>query len=523
MKQLKFMLAAATAIGLATVVQADDSDFGSTDFESSLLVVDGIFPSLPDGAADDSQEAKDFALWEVPTDNFSTLVDSTDFGGKTSPKKYAQGTHTKALNVDVGEGTLVRRIENEGEGASLQTGTVYIDTMVQFTVTPDEAEPTPGGEDKLMLFAKNGDDDKAYLHVVAGSLGLDEGDMLTIATSVVDTGVEVEPNTWYRLTVMAEVRNADNNGNTVNFSCFKIWLDGIPVPTGSSALWYEDLDKVLFPSIKALSETAGIEAVGFSGEGKVDDLVFTTEYPFEASTVDFTLALGEGVSAVSWTVNGETQATEGGKFTAASDVSSLNVAISSVVYDSGYAGTQDWTTYTYNDTKSGSVEITAKKFADVSAGGVMTPTDETVSVVDAGSFKVPEATDDNTEVVAAAKADLAKALTWATSKGGKSYNDAISTIKNMDFTDTTETTSEQAYLLNCAPTTEAIDEKKGAFVFSAFTVDANGDTEVTVDPEFASDVNGKIEIRGAISLDDDNAFKAIKKPGDAFFRAFLVK
>jgi hypothetical protein len=317
----------------------------------------------------------------------------------------------------------------------------------------------------------------------------------------------------YNLTVTAYVENG--------VTLFKIKLGDTQLR--SDTLLYGE-DDTVFPSlingVDAVDPTI-LTHVGFAGEGTVDDFVVTKDYV--ASSVDFTLALGNGVSAVQWTIN-ENDMTGADTFSATAGTT-LNVAIKSVTYDAGYAGTQDWTAWTYSAAASGSIEITAEKFADVSEDGVVTPTADAVKAVNAGSFMVPEATDDNAAAVDAAKAELGKALTWATSaaKGGKSYAAAIEAITAMNFADTTETATEQAYLLNCAPTEDAIKEKKDAFVFSAVTFDENGAPVVTVDPEFAGDVNGRIEIRGATSLDAEDAFTAPKKDGDAFFKAFLVK
>ena len=520
MKQLKFMLAAATAIGLATVVQADDFN-GSTDFESLQLVsaADNTFPAAPQAADENVQ--KEFNRWEVPDDNFSTLVDSDGFDGKTSPKQYKEGTHAKALNVDVGMGTLVRHIENDGNGATVKDGTVYIDTMVQFTVTPDEAEPTPGEDDKLMLFAKNGDDDKAYLHVVAGSLNLDEGDMCTIATNVVDTGVEVEPNTWYRLTVMAEVRSSENGDKTVNFSCFKIWLDGIPVPTGtgSSSLWWEG-ETGLFPSIKALSETAGVKAVGFSGEGMVDDLVFTTEYPFEASTIDFTLTMNGG-SPVSVTIGnmdypfGE------------NNVVKIPAATTkfTVKYNSDYfASTLNWSDL------SGCTATDA----DVTLNTGVTGASATLTLVNNASATPPSVNDSTTAASVginsgafkdATGEELGKLLSWAIAKGvSKNVVNVIPPFE--DETGNATNDVQAAYLLNCE--VAEVATKKGEFKFTPndfykLMGSGLGATNLEIDKE---DYNGEFVLEGATTLKDEISGKpdwSTAAEAPKFFRARLTK
>ena len=517
MKQLKFMLAAATAIGLATVVQADAfTGNGSTNFESeqeeALVAADGVFPAIDDN--DDSDARAEFLKWEVPDDNFSTLVDSTGFGDKSSPEQYASGSHAKALNVDVGMGTLVRHIDNGG----LKEGTVYIDTMVQFTVT-SEGAPTPGEEDKLMLFAKKVDGDKVHLHVVAGKIVFDE-DVPSTVTNVVDTRVEVEPNTWYRLTVMAYVDDIDDGGGTTKkSSLFKIWLDGTSVTTGIEALWFMDDDKVLFPSIKALSETAGVKAVGFSGEGKVDDLVFTTEYPFEASTVDFTLTMNGG-SPVSVTIGGENYKFE-------NNVVEIPAATTefTVNYNSDYfASTLAWSncsgctandaTVTLNTGVTGaSATLTLENNANATPPTVNDSTSAASVGINSGAFKD------------ATGGELSKLLSWAIAKGvSKNVVNEIPPFE--DETGNATNDVQAAYLLNCE--VAEVATKKGEFKFTPndfykLMGSGLGATNLEIDKE---DYNGEFVLEGATTLKDEISGKpdwSTAAEAPKFFRARLTK
>ena len=309
MKQLKFMLAAATALGLATASQA--ADFAnSTDFESYDI---GAFLG---GAG-----------WQVvnASDNDSEIVGETMEGVSNLPTKYRNSGHTKALQVNTGKDPILRYIKTNANGVGPfpvtlgDASKVYIDTMVQFTVTPAGDEPVPGPDDKLMLYAKEvttGEGENTVtttkLHVIASSFS--PGDNIITpdqySTNHVDTGLAISTNVWYRLTVMsfADNENAglDVNGDSRSINLFKIFVNGEALRSGTPL--YNCIgvtsDAALFPSIQgAVSGNAVINSVGFAGEGKVDDLVLTSDDPFVVVTdFTFTIKLDEGVSSVTYTI-----------------------------------------------------------------------------------------------------------------------------------------------------------------------------------------------------------------------------
>ena len=107
------------------------------------------------------------------------------------------------------------------------------------------------------------------------------------------SNVSVVPNTWYRLVVKSY---ADANGVVL----FNVWLNDTKL-TGDTALYGTDFD--VFPSLLGKSSTT-LEAVGFAGEGLVDDLVMTTIDPY-ATSYDSTLTLGANVSSVSFTIGSD--------------------------------------------------------------------------------------------------------------------------------------------------------------------------------------------------------------------------
>ena len=107
-----------------------------------------------------------------------------------------------------------------------------------------------------------------------------------------------------------------------------------------------------------------LQAVGFAGEGLVDDLVITTTDPY-ITVVNFTLTLGEGVSSVNYTVNGESQYGNEVEDVAVGET----ITIDSVTYASGY----EYDTYTQTGLILGNFDGNSGLFTvDKPAEGVTT-------------------------------------------------------------------------------------------------------------------------------------------------------
>ena len=496
MKQLKFMLAAATAVGLAAAAQADSL--------SNNLLVNDTFDSatLPAGYSYDG---------DVEADNESAVKDGV-------------------LEVNTGTDPLLRALDfgasaREVNLADEKFDSLVIDTMVQFTVTPagDEVKPSKDADgnilDKIMIYLAEATNETG---VVIGTNLMVKAAKYTPATTrpqapavfeesdVVASGVSVVPGAWYHLVVTSK-KHEDG------FAQFKIQLaaeGGELVPlTNSEGLI--NTDNTLFPSLTGIDgvNPTTLTYVGFAGEGKVDDLKVNL---FElATSVDFTLTLGEGVSAVEWTINGNKKyEADNASFDAGT---TIVVSIDSVTYKAGYAGTQDWTAWTYNKAETGSIKITAEKFADVS-GDVVTPTDATITAAAGGAFACP-ASDAADYAVAVEK--LGKAVTWATSVAKKSYNDAMSVINAMDFDEvTTNNVVEAAYLFNCEPTPAAVAAEAAAFKFPSFTKDMTIDA-MKAAVEADKNYNGTVEIHGATTLEDGGNWA--NGQSGSFYKAVLTK
>ena len=489
MKQLKFMLAAATALGLATASQAgveftdnfDTRKVGGIDTPIALTT-----PVADLGYA-----------YNGTGENYSEVVAAGD-------------THnSQMLHVDTDGTPLIRSLGDSAYNlASYES--VYIDTMVKFTATPigDTVTPTPN-EDKLMIYLQatnevtivNGEEvtnDVNRLMVKAGRIvkvGLNGWDVEPFLCTV--DNYTVEPNKWYRLVVTA-YKGEKNQAQ------FKIEMCDPAVSTTLTTLTAVEQHDGVFTSLIKIKTTDAttISSVGFAGEGWIDDLTFG--WVSAATSVDFTLALGEGVSAVTYTV-GETSGklpTADGDFTVA--LNGVSVALSDIQYVLGYkAGSVVAGTYT---PEAANATITV----DADEKSIVTEGDTPTTGADIGF------TGTSFETLKGEK--LSKVVAWA--GAGRI---SATTLAGMKFNSTTgdpagdteaEKVLEEAYLLNCSPA--EVETKKLAFKFTAF--------DPTVTPVVdGTGYNGDVVIEGATTLSGENGPDWNKDcTNPKFYRARLV-
>ena len=325
MKKLKFMLAAATAIGLASATQADQ--YNTTGFEklaTNTVVTTGV---------EDNRTGYSYFYYagSVAEDNESVIAEGTPNIARPRGAAAVDEGREKILQVSTGTDPLMRTYQgftgSSPVAATTLAADTYVDTLVQFTVTPYTDTVTPGSADKLMVYLKesvvtneSGEITSASTNLVAVG-GYYYGGT-TAKEYVLDTDtVTVLPNTWHRLTVKAVLDLSGTEG--LGYPGFQIWVDGVLCTLANGEVPYNSADSEtvdLFASFQfaeqidegkyLLSLLAGeggqaakLQGVGFAGEGKVDDIVFGTVDPF-ATVFDFTFAFGTGVSAVTYTVGG---------------------------------------------------------------------------------------------------------------------------------------------------------------------------------------------------------------------------
>lgn len=412
MKTLKFMLAAATAIGIASVAQAGQNRNASTGFEKlpqGTKVITGII----DNKTGDSDISSYFCYAGANVDdNESEIVAFTD---NATPVTRPSGitkfdgadatSRANALQVSTGTDPLLRTfrpVANSAPQAGEEiTTSTYIDTLVQFTVTPSTDTVPPGDDDKLMIYLKEtattttGDDGVAVV-TTATNLVVKGGYLESAASAsqkeYVVQNIPVEPGVWYRLTVEAIPASVVNKdmGPQLGLMVFRVKINGVDCVFGGDTINTSDQNVVVFfmqnqelfqaigtrqvvLSLKAATSSTSknaLQAVGFAGEGLVDDLVITDVDP-AVRTVNFTLAFDENkVTAIEYTI-GDVPYWQTDKLVEEVAESSV-ITINSVTYADGYEFDSFTTTgltaagdnkFTVNGDAAASLTINAKSSA----------------------------------------------------------------------------------------------------------------------------------------------------------------
>lgn len=424
MKTLKFMLAVATAVGLASAAQAAQNTGASTGFEK-LAQGTKVGSSVVDN---ESNRSYFWYAGATADDNESEIVAATGLDGVTRPTGHSKFTgadatsRANALQVSTGTDPLLRTfLEAPADGNLTYENLVsstYVDTLVQFTVTPATDTVTPSAADKLMIYLKEtstvtDNDDGTQTTVSSTNLAVTAGylqaNMSSAAKVYTAQNVSVKPGEWYRLTVEAIPAKTVNSsvGEQVGLVLFKIKINDTlckfdSMPGEQSAIPYfgqtfaqDAFNMQVVLSLQASMSGADtknkLQAVGFAGEGLVDDLVITTTDP-AATVVNFTLVIGEGINVVDYTIGGVSYGTNtDGKEIEDVPVGST-VTIDTVYYAEGYefdsisgllgltavAGTDNSFTVDAN-ASAASLTINAKKVAaasEIKPGETMTADSE---------------------------------------------------------------------------------------------------------------------------------------------------
>jgi len=351
MKFTKLALASVAAFGLAGVASADTYyvqdglEWGQGAEPAPKTGVNeagGINPSGGEavwfGGADTDETAVTAydgnlpAEYKIPTINGNAMT-AGDYYLKVSNSSplwrlikeggYSkdEGTGDWPTDFPTGMDVAVPWIASAADAASYEGG-LFIDTLVQFTPSEDPPETDEGS--KLVVWMNT----NGVLCVTAKSLALESETVVQTKTDF-ETTKAITTNTWYRLTVAAlnDVCFSSRSGATLHG--FIVYIDGSAVAATEAAIsadvlatsaftsWCSRFTKVwaaiganqFFPSLDSTSASASLAAVGFRGEGLVDDIVVSDVLPTftgGASGIDFTLTWDEGVSAVWYAVGGTT-------------------------------------------------------------------------------------------------------------------------------------------------------------------------------------------------------------------------
>ena len=531
MKTLKFMLAAATAIGLASATQAAQNTEASTGFEKLARGT-----SVITGVTDNNANSYFYYAGATADDNESVIIAAPDMTGAQRPTGVSrfidEDSRTNVLQVSTGTDPLLRTFAplsgSAPQAADTFTDPVYVDTLVQFTVTPYTDNVTPGSSDKLMIYLKEMTND---VGTVTGTNLVVVGGYLTGSSTVsheyvLNTGsVTVNPNEWHRLTVkaVADLVVVENEG--AGFPGFQIWVDGT-LCTLSGAQTYDenaelaelfvvcDLAQDINAGKYVLSllaagggQSATLQAVGFAGEGYVDDLVVTTTDPFNANIVDFTFARTEGVGSVEFTINSGAAKTQDDTYEVSIGDTIVVTATAATGYELIAPTFSGLTADPGNTYASATYTVTGRASLTINAQEAAAPSDWAAD---------PTQIEDNTPAAtqypaladsALATADAKKLTVWATDN-------------NIDFSaieGDTEGTYVEAYLLDCA-VGEVEDEKDDFTLTITFDSEGNPVIESPVD-RGEKTYNGTVIIKGSTTV--NGTYENPAPSGAKFFKAEL--
>ena len=277
MKKLLITTMAAVSVGLCAKA-ADDGFISGTSFDD---LTTGNF-------------SFDNDYWPNPTnqDDEFKIIDVTYPEGVT--KQHWDWTDgEKALSIDTANPILrnVNPIDDESgknEALDVSTNPVFFDSVVQFTAT-DVApviDTLSNKENKLMVWLYTSPDDvsvenkglfeetavKKTLVITAGVIEK-IGDTENLVQKNYDTGIEIEPESWHRLTIKSFLNKEKTK------LMFNVWLDGAEDPITAEGV--TDFLSLVTPNEDSDNYLQG---VAFDGKGAVDDIVFTTTNPFAVAT-----------------------------------------------------------------------------------------------------------------------------------------------------------------------------------------------------------------------------------------------
>ena len=307
MKRLMVMLSA-VAVGFG-LFAADDGFVAGTGFES-----DAVGPFAPTSG------------WTIPTGDANQALTVTAYDGDAPeiqrPAQYQGETNAKFLDVKTSFGSPITCDLSTAQ----DMGGIYFDSLVKFTACDEDPADDSYAGAKLVVYTKEieGDNDAVETHIIVKA-GLLSGDGTTVTPTAFDCGKWDTENwgaadSWARLTV----KSIGNIAKSGTVPAFAVFINGDPVTTRTpviaqdatltlndiGAYWQGKLD--LFPSLITVqdeiyaTEAGKVSKVGFDGQGKIDDLSFTTTVPsFCADPSFFTFTWDENVAGVSYVLGDE--------------------------------------------------------------------------------------------------------------------------------------------------------------------------------------------------------------------------
>ena len=322
------------AIGVAN---GEDINQGA-DFEAAGFVEGEQFNA---GLSDVALSTGDKYWYTEDTEADNVISNHSGAVGAPRPDKFASDANTKFLKVET-SGKLWRSVKNNGGSSDFLTNTVqslntyghsltdsaiYLDTLVKFTPADSDFSSDLTDGDKIAIsYVEREEERDSNNNVTVEAAtnfviraGLIVGGQLFQTNYYAylpdDPSLEnFDKDAWHRLTVRTIPDVGDGSVGFVVYVDETNLTYSTSVDAGFGTLdataqgFYNSEKHALFPS--AVGSGAGklmISAASFSGNGSIDDVVFTTTTPgfIEATeSVVATINLGTGISGVTVSVSG---------------------------------------------------------------------------------------------------------------------------------------------------------------------------------------------------------------------------
>lgn len=262
--------------------ESDGNVYWSTDSEDGLFVVSNLTSFAS------TYPTSRPAHWADDASNLRALFIDSD-------KPLMRNVNPKESGSE-GEVFRAYQLQNEGKDRNL-----FFDSVVQFTATDTAPTVDYDAGDKLIAWLYYSEDasesnpgifgETTPLKRLVITAGYYDGNTRTTKNYL--TSLEIEPDTWHRLTIKA----INNIGEFI--PGFQVWVDRNQIGGVLDYLNEEATAVTTFPSL-AIADGGGVNTVtgvAFDGKGAVDDLVFTTTDPFAEASYAVTVT----VTDESWT------------------------------------------------------------------------------------------------------------------------------------------------------------------------------------------------------------------------------
>lgn len=278
MKKLLITTLAAVSVGLCAKAE-DTSTFteNGTSFEG-LTAGDVFNPPDTD------------TYWTIPTDTDDVFkITNVTYSADATKQHWDWTDGEMALSIDTAN-PILRNVNPVPQDDTTiinppqdVTTPVFFDSVVQFTATDVAPSMENNTTDKLAVWLYTSPDDVSDTNLglfgetspitrVAVTAGYLDG--ATLKTKNYITNIEVEPDTWHRLTIKSFK-------NDIGDLLFNIWVDRTQVSGKETFEGQTTMTDFLSRISDAVnSDTYNkLQAVAFDGKGAVDDIVFTTTAP----------------------------------------------------------------------------------------------------------------------------------------------------------------------------------------------------------------------------------------------------